>query len=140
MPSPHELVAYDRTVEEVAEHIGADVVIYQTLEDLIESCRKFNPAVETFDCSVFTGEYITGSVDDRYLEYINKLRNDNAKAKKVHKALEDTEVFDSCNGPMSMCILHDPRTSAELFRWFRLADRFGESFTKSRTDQYAITE
>jgi len=101
MPSPHELVAYGRTDEEIAEHIGADLVIFQTLPDLIESCRKFNPEIETFDCSVFTGEYVSGGVDDRYLEHIQKLRNDNAQAKKRQSTFQQAEVYDSCNGPMS---------------------------------------
>ncbi|WVO17844.1 amidophosphoribosyltransferase [Cryptococcus depauperatus] len=101
MPSSHELVAHDRTTEEVAEHIGADLVIYQTLEDLIMSCKKFNPSIPQFDCSVFTGEYVTGGVDDRYLEHLTRLRNDNAKAKKMHQAIERSEAQMGCNGPMN---------------------------------------
>jgi amidophosphoribosyltransferase len=101
MPSPHELVAHDRTTTEIAEHIGADLVIYQTLPDLIESCRKFNPSITSFDCSVFTGEYVTGGVDERYLEHIQKLRNDKAKAKKMGQAIEEQVIEGSCSGPMS---------------------------------------
>ena len=106
MPSPFELVAHGRNEQEIAEHIHADLVIYQTLPDLIESCRKFNPAIETFDCSVFTGEYITGGVDDRYLESIQRLRNDKAKAKKRQATIEDAEVEaeGGCAGPMSESI------------------------------------
>lgn len=93
MPSPHELVAYGRTTEEVAEEIGADLVIYQTLPDLVKSVQQFNPEIKEFDCSVFTGEYITGGVDERYLEHIQKLRNDNAKSKKsaLHLEMEQRE-------------------------------------------------
>jgi amidophosphoribosyltransferase len=104
MPSPHELVAYGRTTEEVAEHIGADLVIYQTLPDLVESCRQFNPEIKEFDCSVFTGEYVTGGVDERYLEHIQRLRNDNAKAKKngqKHDAEHEATNPVSCSGPMN---------------------------------------
>jgi amidophosphoribosyltransferase len=102
MPSRHELVAHDRTVEEVAKVIGADLVIYQTLDDLIQSCRQFNPSIKSFDCSVFTGEYVTGGVDERYLEHIERLRNDNAKAKKVHNQVQDMEyVAPGCSGPTS---------------------------------------
>ena len=102
MPSPLELVAHGRDESEIAEHIGADLVIYQTLEDLIRSCRQFNESIESFDCSVFTGEYVTGGVDERYLEHLNKLRNDKAKAKKRESVMEDMEVMmEDCNGPMS---------------------------------------
>lgn len=102
MPSPKELVAHGRTEPEIAEAIGADLVIYQTLEDLVQSCRSWNPEVENFDCSVFNGEYVTGGVDDRYLEHLDKLRSDNAKSKKKSVTLSEAEeVSNGCSGPMS---------------------------------------
>lgn len=82
MPSRQELVAHDRTEEQIAEYIGADMVIFQTLDNLIESCRKFNTDIETFDCSVFTGKYVTGGVDEAYLSHIQSLREDSAKSKQ----------------------------------------------------------
>lgn len=104
MPSPLELVAHERTVEEISDHIGADLVIYQTLEDLVESCRQFNPSIKSFDCSVFTGEYVTGGVDERYLEHLERLRSDKAQAKKRQSVVESVEMLSgSCNGPMSKC-------------------------------------
>lgn len=103
MPSRQELVAHDRDVEEIATEIGADLVIFQTLPDLIKSCSQFNPSIQEYECSVFTGKYVTGGVDDRYLDHIERLRNDNAKAKKSHTAVEALEYqSDSgCSGPMS---------------------------------------
>jgi amidophosphoribosyltransferase len=81
MPSRAELVAHDRTTEEIAEVIGADLVIFQTLEDLVSSVSQLNPAVTQFDCSVFTGEYVTGGVDEVYLSSLENLRADNVKGK-----------------------------------------------------------
>lgn len=81
MPSRHELVAHNRTEEEVAAHIQADVVIYQTLPDLIEAVQEANPAIAQFDCSVFDGKYVTGDVDDEYLTGLETLRSENAKLK-----------------------------------------------------------
>lgn len=102
MPSPHELVAHNRSTAEIAQHIGADLVIYQTLEDLITSCNQWNPSIKQFDCSVFTGEYVSGGVDNRYLEHLQKLRNDNAKAKRGDVVKEALELnMEGCNGPMS---------------------------------------
>lgn len=103
MPSRQELVAHDRDVEEIATEIGADLVIFQTLPDLIKSCSQFNPSIQEYECSVFTGKYVTGGVDDRYLDHIERLRNDNAKAKKSHTAVEALEYqSDSgCSGPMN---------------------------------------
>ncbi len=75
MPTYGELVAYNRTDEEVAEAIGADMVLYQDLNDLIESCRQFNPQIESFDVSVFNGEYVTGDVTQEYLEMLEEERH-----------------------------------------------------------------
>ena len=81
MPSRAELVAHGRTMEEIAEAIGADLVIFQTLEDLVASVRGLNPSIEKFECSVFSGEYVTGGVDEAYLEHLESLRSDNMKNK-----------------------------------------------------------
>ncbi|CAE6517046.1 unnamed protein product [Rhizoctonia solani] len=79
MPSRQELVAHGRTPDLVAEAIGADLVIYQTLPDLVEAVRQLNPSIKQFDCSVFTGEYVTGGVSEEYLQWLEDLRNDAAK-------------------------------------------------------------
>ena len=80
MPSASELIAHGRTVEEVRELIGADWLVYQDLEDLVECSREGNPHVDGFDCSVFNGEYVTGDVDQGYLDRIDSLRNDEAQS------------------------------------------------------------
>ncbi|AQZ95920.1 amidophosphoribosyltransferase [Halopseudomonas phragmitis] len=79
MPSAHELIAHDRSTEEVAELIGADWLIYQDLDDLVEAVREGNPNIHDFDCSVFNGEYVTGDVNEAYLGKIEQARNDAAK-------------------------------------------------------------
>jgi len=86
MPSRTELVAHGRTTEQVAEAIGADLVIFQTLPDLVASVRQLNPSIEQFECSVFTGEYVTGGVDTQYLDHLESLRSDNMKTKAVAPA------------------------------------------------------
>jgi amidophosphoribosyltransferase len=80
MPAASELIAYNRTDEEVAAAIGADWMVYQDLEDLEKAVRKRNPALTRFDTSVFTGEYVTGDVDRGYLDRIGSLRSDDAKS------------------------------------------------------------
>ncbi|CED82450.1 amidophosphoribosyltransferase [Phaffia rhodozyma] len=105
MPSPHELVAHDRTESEIATEIGADLVIFQTIEDLIKSCQQFNPSIEQFECSVFTGEYVTGDVDQAYLQSLVTLRNDNAKLKlgtQVGEGVHEVkEAPIGCSGPLN---------------------------------------
>ncbi len=80
MPAASELVAHDRSVEQVREIIGADKLIYQDLDDLINAVQKRDKSeVKRFDTSVFDGEYITGDVSDHYLEQLELLRSDGAK-------------------------------------------------------------
>ncbi|EPZ01190.1 amidophosphoribosyltransferase [Mannheimia haemolytica] len=86
MPTCEELVAYDRSVEEVAQMIGADKLIFQDLEALYKSIQLENPTIHRFDDSVFTGEYITGDVDKCYLDSIARSRNDKAKAEAAKQA------------------------------------------------------
>ncbi|HDL5102767.1 TPA: amidophosphoribosyltransferase, partial [Mannheimia haemolytica] len=74
MPTCEELVAYDRSVEEVAQMIGVDKLIFQDLEALYKSIQLENPTIHRFDDSVFTGEYITGDVDKCYLDSIARSR------------------------------------------------------------------
>ncbi|KAF9567530.1 Amidophosphoribosyltransferase [Agrocybe pediades] len=87
MPSRKELVAYGRDTDEIAAEIGADLVIFQTLPDLVNSVRQLQPSIESFDCSVFTGEYVTGGVDEEYLQHLETLRADNNRAKAMTMSL-----------------------------------------------------
>jgi|TARA_B110000902_G_C14295077_1_gene583029 amidophosphoribosyltransferase len=80
MPSAEELIAHDRTEEEICELIGADWLVYQDLEDLVASSVEGNPEVSTYDCSVFTGEYVTGDVTKDYLAKLDAARRDNNKS------------------------------------------------------------
>lgn len=76
MPTRQELVAHNRNVEQVAEEIGADKVVFQDLDDLIQSVRRFNPVIEAFDTSVFDQYYVTGDIDDKYMEKLEGVRNE----------------------------------------------------------------
>jgi amidophosphoribosyltransferase len=79
MPTSSELVAHGRTVEQLEKMLGADRLIYQDLEDLIEAVRVGNPKLTRFDCSVFTGEYVTQDVSADYLNQLELFRSDAAK-------------------------------------------------------------
>jgi len=82
MPAAHELIAHDRTEQEVCEAIGADHIIYQDLDDLIEAVRKGNPDIKHFDTSCFSNQYVTGDIDDAYLQRTEALRNDSAQTER----------------------------------------------------------
>ncbi|HEY2340407.1 MAG TPA: amidophosphoribosyltransferase, partial [Steroidobacteraceae bacterium] len=53
MPSVKELIAHDKSPQEVADFIGADKLIYQDLSDLVDAVRRGNPRIQRFDTSVF---------------------------------------------------------------------------------------
>ena len=54
IPTEKELIASNgRDENEVARLIGADMVIYNDLEDVIDACSKINPDVTRFEVSCF---------------------------------------------------------------------------------------
>ncbi len=82
MPAASELIAYNRTEEEVQELIGADWLIFQDLEDLVAASAEGNTRIKQFECSVFNGEYVTGDVDSEYLSRLETTRSDAAKQQR----------------------------------------------------------
>jgi amidophosphoribosyltransferase len=91
MPAATELVAAGRSVEEVRQFIGADRLIYQDLEDLVDAVHHENAEIESFDTSCFSGHYVTGNVGRDYLDYLEGVRSNKAKAKRdAQIRLEET--------------------------------------------------
>jgi len=82
MPTVNELIAHNKTEEEIANLIGADWLIYQDLDKLIEATRIDNPSITHFDLSCFNGEYVTGDVNQEYLDHIEDMRKDSAKSNR----------------------------------------------------------
>ena len=74
MPTRKELLATGRSDEEIAREIGADAVIYQSLEALQKAVRLGNPAITCFDTSCFDGNYITGDITPEYLAAVEAAR------------------------------------------------------------------
>ena len=91
MPSVNELVANGRTLEQIRDEIGADYLIFQDLEDLIDSAREGNPDINNYDASCFDGVYVTGDIDQDYLKHIEQLRSDASKHKKIANHLISAE-------------------------------------------------
>lgn len=94
MPSANELVAHGREVDEICQLIGADGLIFQDLEDLIVACRESNPEIQTFETSVFNGKYVTNDIDQDYLNYLDQLRNNDAKAVQAHEEVANLELHN----------------------------------------------
>lgn len=94
MPTANELIAYGRDVEEINRAIGADGLIFQDIDDLEAAVSAGNPNISAFETSVFDGKYITGDVDQNYLDYLNRLRSDDAKADREHEEASDLELYN----------------------------------------------
>ena len=99
MPAANELIAHGRTVDEVREEIGADWLVYQDLEDLIECSREGNPDVDGFESSVFDGRYLTGNIDDQYLQAIEAARADGAKGRGPYLGVSEGAIVGLHNDP-----------------------------------------
>lgn len=69
MPMRSELIAAHRSIEEVRQIIGADRLIFQDLDAMVEAINDTKHSrVTGFDCSVFNGCYVAGNIDDAYFE------------------------------------------------------------------------
>jgi len=121
MPSREELVAHNRTPEQVAQRLKCDWVIYQDLPDLVDSVNSAIPAetitppAETpssptsptsppntpppfdlgspriYETSVFDGIYVTKDIDEEYFVNLHKKRNDAAKANGKEEEEKDSD-------------------------------------------------
>ncbi len=74
MPTPGELVAHGRTIEEVRELIGCDALIYQDVEGMKRAIGSLNPHLDGFDASCFDGVYVTGDINPDDIARINEAR------------------------------------------------------------------
>lgn len=77
-------------METISNYIGADTVIYQTLDDLKAACAeilKENGRSEPtqFEVGVFCGAYVT-PVSDGYFEYLENMRGEGRKVKAIESA------------------------------------------------------
>ncbi|AUI86620.1 amidophosphoribosyltransferase [Vibrio azureus] len=95
MPSASELIAHGRDNESICKHIGADALIYQRLDDLVSAVGSGNHDISQFDTSVFNGEYVTGDIDQKYLDFLDGMRNDDAKVQReIQQDLANLELHN----------------------------------------------
>jgi amidophosphoribosyltransferase len=62
MPTKTELIAHNRTMEEIREYIGCDALIYQDVDAMKRAVSALNPNLASLEASCFDGHYITGDV------------------------------------------------------------------------------
>jgi amidophosphoribosyltransferase len=74
MPTSSELVAHDRTVEEIRQIIGCDALIYQDVDGMKKAIGLLNPTIKGFDASCFDGVYVTGDITSEDISRLNESR------------------------------------------------------------------
>ncbi|MGX9418974.1 amidophosphoribosyltransferase [Vibrio sp. RC27] len=95
MPSVHELIAHGRDNDAICKQIGADALIFQTLDDLVDAVGLGNKTIKNFETSVFDGEYVTGDIDHAYLDLIEAMRNDDSKTiREIQQDLANLELHN----------------------------------------------
>jgi amidophosphoribosyltransferase len=95
MPSASELIAHGRDNDSICKQIGADELIFQTLEDLVAAVGMGNTDIAKFETSVFNGEYVTGDIDQSYLDFLESLRGDDAKIQReIQQDLANLELHN----------------------------------------------
>jgi amidophosphoribosyltransferase len=93
MPTSQELVAHNRTVEEIREIIGCDALIYQDVDAMKKAVGALNPAISGFDASCFDGVYVTGDItlDDIVRLNANRPGGDESREDNSRLALPNHE-------------------------------------------------
>ena len=99
MPASSELIASGKSEEELADFIGADWLIYQTLDNLIEAVKFDESGVQAFDTSCFSGEYVTNDISQKYLKSLESKRSDDAirESEQLRKQIEINDPSISAN-------------------------------------------
>ena len=83
MPTKDELVAHDRSVEQIRQIIGCDALIYQDLAAMKRAIGSLNPALDGFDASCFDGVYVTGDITEDSIARMNQQRVQNRNAQHI---------------------------------------------------------
>ncbi|MBQ0919541.1 amidophosphoribosyltransferase [Hydrogenophaga aromaticivorans] len=87
MPTSSELVAHDRTVEEVRLSIGCDALIYQDVDAMKQAIGSLNPNLAGFDASCFDGVYVTGDITLETIERMNQGRDQSEEGQEDNSRL-----------------------------------------------------
>lgn len=94
MPSANELIAHGRELDDICDLIGADKLIFQSIEDLVSAVNTANPEIKMFDTSVFNGQYITNDINQSYLDKLDALRNNDTKEDSDRNAESIIDMYN----------------------------------------------
>jgi amidophosphoribosyltransferase len=83
LASSSELIAHARSSNEIAKVIGADAIVFQSLDDLKQACAEQSPRPnQKFEVGVFSGEYVT-PVKETYFAHLDALRGTRKREKEI---------------------------------------------------------
>ncbi|GGW95186.1 amidophosphoribosyltransferase [Alteromonas halophila] len=95
MPSANELIAYGREIDQIADLIQADGLVFQDLTDLVDAVKEENDNIQRFETSVFDGNYITADIDQEYLERVDMARGEKTRNAPVLQAeLSNLDLYN----------------------------------------------
>ncbi|MGO2633510.1 MAG: amidophosphoribosyltransferase [Galactobacter sp.] len=69
MPTRAELIAAGRTIPEINSELGSDHLVYQEVDDMVSAITA-GSGISALENSCFTGEYITGDINENYLNWV----------------------------------------------------------------------
>jgi len=95
MPTSAELIGHNRTEDEICRLIGADRLIFQDLDALVDAARRGNPRITEFEQSCFSGHYITGDVSAKYLDHVSRTRSDEERERRGGEEDSLQDLFTS---------------------------------------------
>jgi amidophosphoribosyltransferase len=73
IPTCAELIAHDKTEEEIRDFIGADILLYQDIDALVEAVtRKGAHGINRLSMPYLDGWYVTGDIDKKKIEEIEE--------------------------------------------------------------------
>lgn len=86
LPTRDEYIAYRRTAEEIRKMIGADELIYQDLEDLIEAVVRKQEKIpfRRPHTAYFNGDYPTEGVDEAVINRVEDERRQEREREKLN--------------------------------------------------------
>ncbi|KAF1738453.1 Amidophosphoribosyltransferase [Beauveria bassiana] len=122
LADPGQLVAHGKTRQQIAKEIGADELIYQSLDDLKDACLEAiegETQIKDFEVGVFSGKYQT-DVPESYFQHLSELRaSKGQKRKPADEAGPDSKKLTvianggPTNVPSSEATEREPMTSQE---------------------------
>ena len=92
MPSKSELIAHNKSHDEICAQLGCDRLVYQNLEDLKQCITDINPELVEFEDSVFSGHYIAGNINEDYLDQLEKRKTNTHQKTEGSFVLHNIEI------------------------------------------------